>query len=61
MKKTIPALAVLFLPFLAHADEGMWTIDNFPADTVADKYDVRIGDDWLRKAQLATTRRAVRV
>jgi len=56
MIRLIAALAILSLPFLAYADEGMWTIDNFPADTVADKYDVNIGDDWLRKAQLATTR-----
>lgn len=41
---------------MAFADEGMWTIDNFPADAVAEKYDVDIGDDWLRKARLATTR-----
>ena len=34
----------------------MWTIDNFPADAVAEKYQVDIGDDWLRRAQLATTR-----
>ena len=34
----------------------MWTIDNFPADTVAKKYGVKVGDEWLKKAQLATTR-----
>ncbi len=44
------------LPLAASADEGMWTIDNFPADTVAEKYGVEIDDDWLRAAQLATTR-----
>ena len=41
---------------MAFADEGMWTIDNFPADDVAEKYGVKIGDDWLRETQLATTR-----
>ena len=46
----------LSLSFAALADEGMWTIDNFPTDAVADKYDVDVGDDWLRNAQLATTR-----
>jgi hypothetical protein len=40
----------------ALADEGMWTIDNFPADRIADKYGVEINDKWLRSAQLATTR-----
>jgi hypothetical protein len=40
----------------ALADEGMWTIDNFPADQIADRYGVEINDKWLRSAQLATTR-----
>jgi len=56
MTRPISTLIVLFLPLMAIADEGMWTIDNFPADTVADKYGVEIGDDWLQHAQLATTR-----
>ncbi|MEO1202653.1 MAG: S46 family peptidase [Pseudomonadota bacterium] len=34
----------------------MWTFDNFPSDVVSDKYGVDVTDDWLRKAQLATTR-----
>ena len=57
MKKNI-ALAVSLLIFTGYAiaDEGMWTIDNFPSDRVQKKYDVRIDDDWLRSAQLATTR-----
>ena len=45
----------LSLSFMAFADEGMWAIDNFPADAVADRYGVDIGDDWLREARLATT------
>jgi len=56
MRKSIFALMSLSLSFMAFADEGMWTIDNFPAEKVAEKYDVTIGDDWLQKAQLATTR-----
>ncbi len=57
MNKKI-ALAVVLLAFTGHstADEGMWTIDNFPSDRVEEKYDVRIDDAWLRAAQLATTR-----
>ena len=53
-----PALAVALLVVmgLANADEGMWTIDNFPSGQVANNYDVEIDDDWLRAAQLATTR-----
>lgn len=54
--KKILMVAVAWLPVLAGADEGMWTFDNFPADAVADKYGMKIGDEWLRAAQLATTR-----
>lgn len=50
------ALAFICLPLTAFADEGMWTIDNFPSDKLESKYNVRIDDDWLRSAQLATTR-----
>ncbi len=50
------AVTLLALIGLANADEGMWTIDNFPSGQVADRYDVEIDDDWLRAAQLATTR-----
>ena len=56
MNKKLLALSIAALPFVAVADEGMWTIDNFPAATIAAKYDVSIDDDWLRAAQLATTR-----
>ena len=50
------AASLLILAGLAIADEGMWTIDNFPSDRVEQKYDARISDDWLRAAQLASTR-----
>ena len=50
------AAALLIVMGLANADEGMWTIDNFPSGQVAEKYGVEIDDDWLRAAQLATTR-----
>ncbi len=56
MTRILLALTALSLSIVALADEGMWTIDNFPADAVAETYGVDVGDDWLRKAQLATTR-----
>jgi hypothetical protein len=57
MKKNLTlAISLLSVMGLAAADEGMWTIDNFPSGQVADKYDVEIDDGWLRSAQLATTR-----
>lgn len=38
------------------ADEGMWTLDNFPSNTVQEKYGVRITEDWLKQVQLSTAR-----
>jgi hypothetical protein len=40
----------------AGADEGMWTLDNFPSDRVAAKYGVEIDSDWLNTVQRATVR-----
>jgi hypothetical protein len=56
VKKTIQALLALFLPLALAADEGMWTIDNFPSARVKEKYGIDIDESWLRAAQLATTR-----
>ncbi len=47
---------VLLLPFAALADEGMWTLDNFPSAEVEETYGVVVDDPWLERAQLATTR-----
>jgi hypothetical protein len=56
MLRTTIALLLLVLCTPALADEGMWTIDNFPTRQVADSYGANINDQWLRSAQLATTR-----
>lgn len=56
MHRSFLVIALIVAPFSAFSDEGMWTIDNFPSDQVADKYSVDISDKWLRSAQLATTR-----
>lgn len=40
----------------ALADEGMWTVDNFPAGTVADKYGTVVDEKFLSALQRATTR-----
>lgn len=50
------ALCMAQLPLAGLADEGMWTLDNFPAAAVEEKYGVVIDDAWLERAQLATTR-----
>ena len=56
MKKNRLVAAFVCLPLFALADEGMWTVDNFPADAVEEKYGVRIGDAWLDASRLATVR-----
>ena len=48
--------AWLCLPLTSLADEGMWTVDNFPSDVVEDRLGVKIGDAWLTAARLSTTR-----
>ena len=56
MTGKILAPLLAFLPIISFGDEGMWTVDNFPANTVAEKYDVSISNQWLKSAQTATTR-----
>ncbi len=56
MINRIVALVAFSISLSALADEGMWTFDNFPSDSVAKKYGVKIGDEWLRESQLATVR-----
>jgi len=38
------------------ADEGMWTVDNFPSADVRAKYDVEVEQAWLDRVRLSTTR-----
>lgn len=40
----------------AMADEGMWTFDNFPIQTVNTKYGTRIDQAWLDKVRGAAVR-----
>jgi hypothetical protein len=58
------ALAAFCLTFLsllaftapAHADEGMWTYDNFPSAMVRQKYGVQITPQWLDQLRAASIR-----
>ena len=50
------ALAVIGAPPTARADEGMWTFDNFPIQTVNDKYGTRIDQAWLDRVRNAAVR-----
>ena len=56
----LPLLAILIagraVSAAGPADEGMWTLDNFPVQAVAEKYDVTLDAEWLRRAQLTTAR-----
>jgi hypothetical protein len=40
----------------AFADEGMWTFDNFPSDTVKQLYGVDVTPAWLDHIRLSTIR-----
>ncbi len=40
----------------AFADEGMWTFDNFPRATVAERYGTNLDQAWLDRVRLATVR-----
>lgn len=58
--KTFCSLAVLAagaaLAGAAHADEGMWTFDNFPSAKVKAEYGVNIDSAWLNNVQLSSVR-----
>ena len=56
MKRLLTLVVCLVPAVSAHADEGMWTLDNFPSETVQAKYGVEIDDEWLRRVQVSTTR-----
>jgi hypothetical protein len=49
-------LALMATPTSARADEGMWTFDNFPMQTVNDKYGTRIDQAWLDRVRNAAVR-----
>ncbi|NLG76358.1 MAG: S46 family peptidase, partial [Xanthomonadaceae bacterium] len=52
-------LALLFSLFASAsvlADEGMWTFQNFPSDTVKETYGVTIDGAWLNRVQRSITR-----
>ena len=49
-------LAALGASFMAYADEGMWTFDNFPAETVKRVYGADVTPAWLDHARSSTLR-----
>ena len=56
--KRLVLLAAVTLAFAARADEGMWTLDNFPSAKVRQKYGFAPDAQWLQEAQLSSVRLA---
>ena len=58
MKRKLTFLFVVLVLSVASlvAEEGMWTLDNFPHAKIKDAYGVEIDDAWLARVQHATTR-----
>jgi V8-like Glu-specific endopeptidase len=52
----LSVLALCLLASVAAADEGMWTLDNFPSDQVQARYGAEIDSEWLETVQLSTVR-----
>ncbi len=52
------ALLAATLPATTHADEGMWTYDNFPAALVKERHGATIDAAWLDRVREATVRLA---
>jgi hypothetical protein len=50
------AMAVIGAAAPAAADEGMWTFDNFPIQTVNQKYGTRLDQAWLDRVRNASVR-----
>ena len=51
-----PLLAMSLLATAARADEGMWTLDNFPAEKVAKRYGKTVDRAWLDRVQTSIAR-----
>jgi hypothetical protein len=49
-------LATTALSVTLHADEGMWTVHDFPSEAVERRHGVKIGPEWLGQVQHATVR-----
>ena len=49
-------MAIMAAPGTARADEGMWTFDNFPIQTVNQRYGTRLDQAWLDRVRNASVR-----
>ena len=57
MRKTLLLLFVSWCS-LSFADEGMWTLDDFPFDLVQQRYKVSVSRETIQKAMLSSVRLA---
>jgi Peptidase S46 len=57
MNRLYHAIVVLFLVAVsAHADEGMWVLNNLPRELLKKKYDFDLTDAWRDRAMKASIR-----
>ncbi|HEY3176877.1 MAG TPA: S46 family peptidase [Candidatus Polarisedimenticolia bacterium] len=56
MRRLIAVAVLAGAVGLAHADEGMWTFDNFPSDKVKAKYGFAPDQRWLDHVRLSSVR-----
>jgi hypothetical protein len=56
LRRVLFALPLLGLTTAAHADEGMWTFNNFPSADVGKKYGFTPDAKWLDHVRLASAR-----
>jgi Peptidase S46 len=52
----VAAGLLAFFVSLARADEGMWTLHNFPAAALKQKYGTDVSAAWLDHVRLSTVR-----
>src|ERR1700677_1610575 len=56
MTRALGLLLAIAVSAAARCDEGMWTFDHFPAETVSKSYGVDITPGWLDHVRLSTVR-----
>ena len=56
LSTAVALTAALLTATAAHADEGMWTYDNFPTAKVKEQYGVTIDGAWLDRVREASVR-----
>lgn len=56
MNRALLGIIVLCVSAAGLADEGMWTLENFPSAAVKEKYGVQITDTWLATVKSSVAR-----